>query len=116
MKMKATILSFMAFMVAILAASCGNATHTVDEGTVDELRRVFDQTRCGFRMEDLVYAVSRQFPYLVADSLPPDVIPAGVPDSLTKCPVTLEPYGIRFEIDVITVECPSGHGSASIDY
>ena len=113
MKMKAIILSL---TVAILAASCGTATHTVDEGTVEELRRVFDQTRCGFRMEDLVYAVSRQFPYLVADSLPPDIMPSGVPDSLTKCPVTLEPYGIRFEIDGITVECPSGHGLVSIDY
>ena len=113
MKTKATILSCMA---AILAASCGTATHTVDESTVDELRLVFDQTRCEFRMEDLVYAISLEYPYLVADSLPPDAVPAGVTDSLTFCPVTLEPYGIRFETDGITVECPSGHGSTSIDY
>lgn len=103
-------------LAALLAASCGTRTQSVDEGTVDELRAMFEQAQCGFRMDDLAYAVSVQFPYLVEDSLPPDVIPAGIPDSLTVCPVSLLPYGIHFEVDGISVTCPSGHGSAAVDY
>lgn len=103
-------------LLALLAASCGTQTRSVDEGTVEELRTLYEQTQCEFRMDDLAYAVSVQFPYLVEDSLPPDVIPAGVPDSLTACPVSLLSYAIHFEADGITVTCPSGHGSVTVDY
>lgn len=103
-------------LLALLAASCGTTTRSVDEGTVEELRVLFEQTRCEFRMDDLTYAISVQFPYLVEDSLPPDEIPAGVPDSLRACPTSLLPYSVHFEADGITVTCPSGHGAVTVDY
>ncbi len=102
--------------ICAITASCGTQTQTLDEGRIEELRLLFEQRKCEFRMDDLAYAISVQFPYLVADSLPPDVIPAGVPDSLIACPTSLLPYSVAFEPDGITIECPSGHGSTQVDY
>lgn len=102
--------------ICAITASCGTQTRTLDEGRIEELRLLFEMRRCQFTMDDLGYAISVQYPYLVPDSLPPDVIPAGVPDSLTACPTSLLPYSVDFEPDGITITCPSGHGSTRLDY
>lgn len=114
--MKRVFVSAAAGIIAFLVSSCGEQTHVLDEATVDRLRLLFEQRQCEFRMDDLAFEISMLNPYLLPDSLPPDVIPAEIPDSLGTCPASGLAYQVHFDVEGITITCPSGHGSTLVEY
>lgn len=97
----------------LVAAGCGTQTTPPDEDRLDEIRLMLETTTCTRRMDDLSYELVQAW-LATPDSLRTG-IPAGIPDSLYRCPATGLAYTVELDELHLLVECPSGHGSVDLD-
>lgn len=107
-------LASLVISLAVLSGCSSSTTHVITEEDLDVIREELAADRCrsmldsiSFEMEGRLYRAS-----IEEDGVPP--LEELIPDSVSFCPSTGEPYTISETDQTITVTCPAGHGSVTV--
>jgi hypothetical protein len=100
----------------LLSLACGSGTgsEVVSDRELASIRQELDGVICRarmdslcFQMEGILYRAEMDGDTMALQEL--------LPDSIPHCPSTGLPYEITFDASTITVTCPSGHGSQTVE-